>query len=297
MALNEVRQIKVEPRPAVGNLDALEACVADEAGRSLFVAEQDWNIWRYGAEPTDPTGVADRAMVDKEQSEGGHFMREAEGLAVINDASGAGYLIASSQGDFTFTVYRSTAPYDFVRKVKIVGSATADGCERTDGIDAVAANLGPAFPNGVFMCQDNTNAAPAPGNMNFKLVRLETIGAHGRRAAAGPVATRPRPPPHRWVPDRSQDLRLRPAPAGGDNLPQRLGLLDARFGRPGLPLRGRQNPRRRARDPARQRRGPRAHPQRERLLGDQRPGRRVRLRRRRPPWRPGRGPPHHRRDR
>jgi 3-phytase len=176
VAMERVRSIPVEPRGAVAPdpNDPLEGCVADEAGRSLFVGEQDWHIWRYGAEPTDPTGTADRVKVDSDVSEGGHFKRDLEGLTVVNEPGG-GYLIGSSQGDHTYTVYRSTAPYEFVRKVKVVGSATADGCERTDGIDAVAANLGPAFPRGIFVCQDNYNEAPAPGNMNFKFVRLEHV--------------------------------------------------------------------------------------------------------------------------
>ncbi len=177
VALEEVREMYAAPRGTVGGdpNDALEGCVADEVGRSLFVGEQDWHIWRYGAEPTDPTGTGDRVMVDKDESEGGHFKRDVEGLTLVNTPGGGGYLIASSQGDYTYTVYRSTAPYDFIRKVKVTGSATSDGCERTDGIDAVAANLGPAFPQGIFVCQDNTNKEPAPGNMNFKFVRLEHV--------------------------------------------------------------------------------------------------------------------------
>jgi 3-phytase len=177
VALDEVRQIKTEPRGTVGvdANDALEGCVADEVGKSLFVGEQDWHIWRYGAEPTDPTGTADRVMVDKDESEGGHFARDVEGLTLVNEPGGGGYLIASSQGDHSYTVYRSSPPYEFVRKVHVVGSATSDGCERTDGIDAVAANLGPAFPRGLFVCQDNANKDPAPGNQNFKFVRLESF--------------------------------------------------------------------------------------------------------------------------
>ena len=202
VAVEEVRQIKVEPQGTVGGdlNDALEGCVADEAGRSLFVGEQDWHIWRYGAEPTDPTGTVDRVSVDTDLSEGGHFARDVEGLAVVNEPGGAGYLIASSQGDHSYTVYRSRAPYEFVRKVQVVKSAVSDGCERTDGIDAVAANLGPAFPRGLFVCQDNENQAPAPGNQNLKFVPLESFLPLG--AAPDPVPgpetptpTGPQPPP------------------------------------------------------------------------------------------------------
>jgi 3-phytase len=177
VATRAVRTIEVDPRaPADANgNDALEGCAADDEGGSLFVGEQDWYLWRYGAEPADPSGTAgDRALVDSDVSEGGHFSRDVEGLTVVNEPGG-GFLLASSQGDFTFNVYRRTAPYDFVRKVRIAKSPTADGCERTDGIDAVAADLGPAFPRGIFICQDNTNTDPAAGHMNFKFARLEHV--------------------------------------------------------------------------------------------------------------------------
>jgi 3-phytase len=203
VAVNEVRQIKVEPRGTVGvDLnDALEGCVADEAGRSLFVGEQDWHIWRYGAEPTDPTGLADRVSVDRDVSEGGHFARDVEGLALVNEPGGGGFLIASSQGDHSFTVYRSSPPYEFVRKVDVVDSPTADGCDRTDGIDAAAANLGPAFPQGLFVCQDNANTDPLAGNQNFKFVRLETFLPLGAAPDPGtgpppPADPEPQPGPH-----------------------------------------------------------------------------------------------------
>ena len=86
-----------------------------------------------------------------------------------------GFLIASSQGDFTYNLYRRTAPHELLRKVAVADGPNADGCERTDGIDAVAAPLGPAFPRGLFVCQDNTNIEPAKGNQNFKYVPLEAI--------------------------------------------------------------------------------------------------------------------------
>jgi myo-inositol-hexaphosphate 3-phosphohydrolase len=200
VALKQVRHIDVQPRGTVGGdpNDALEGCVADEVGHSLFVGEQDWSIWRYGAEPTDPGGTADRVIVDQDVSEGGHFARDVEGLTVVNEPGGGGYLIASSQGDHTFTVYRTSPPYEFVRKVDVVDSATADGCERTDGVDAVAADLGPAFPRGLFVCQDNANTEPAAGSQNFKFVRLETFLPLGpaRPDTGSEPEPQPSPPAH-----------------------------------------------------------------------------------------------------
>ena len=58
-------------------------------------------------------------------------------------------------------------------------STVADGCERTDGIAAYAGNLGPLYPKGIFVCQDNINRAPCIGNQDFKYTKLEKILAVG----------------------------------------------------------------------------------------------------------------------
>ncbi|MGH9155350.1 MAG: phytase [Acidimicrobiales bacterium] len=81
-------------------------------------------------------------------------------------------------------------------KCRVVASATADGCDRTDGLEAVVGNFGPQFPYGSFVCQDNANLAPHPGNMNFKLVRLESIIPEVMTLTTPtPPTTQPRPEP------------------------------------------------------------------------------------------------------
>ena len=189
-----VRTIDIQARTSDGKDAPLEACAADDRGRSLFAGESDWSLWRYGAEPGDPAGTSDRVEVDKTYEFGGHFEADIEGHTVLNLPNGEGFLIASSQGDATFNVFRSTAPYEFIRKFRVVASATADGCNRTDGIEAVAGNFGPEFPYGFFVCQDNANTAPHPGNMNMKLVRLEQILPEVMTATA-PTTTTTQPPP------------------------------------------------------------------------------------------------------
>ena len=203
-----VREVATQPRPRAdtGGNDYLEGCAADDRGAGVFVAEQDWHIWRYGAEPGD---TDQRDMIDREEDEDGHFTRDVEGMTVVHDG-GDGYLIASSQGDDSFNVYRSTAPYTFLRKVRVVAGPAADGCQRTDGIDAVAADLGPDFPRGLFVCQDNANTAPAPGNQNYKYVPLEVVL---------PLADGPAPPPDDQQPPAGPEPPARPKPPPGDPSP------------------------------------------------------------------------------
>ena len=156
-----------------------EGCVADDAAAQYFVSEEDFAIWRYGAEPTDPTGPAARTAVDTVGASG-HLIADAEGLAIVPQAGGGGYLLASAQGSSNndgvgfVTVYRRQAPHEFVKRFQVVAGSATDGCGRTDGIEATPAALGPLFPSGLFVCQDNSNTVPgSAGNQNFKLVRLE----------------------------------------------------------------------------------------------------------------------------
>lgn len=152
---------------------AAGGCVADDDAGRLFVSEAGWGIWRYDAEP-DASPV-DRHRVDRTGS-GGHLTADVEGLALVQQPGRRGYLLASSEGDGTFAVYRRGKKQEWLGQREVVDGEGADGCSDTDGIEAVAANLGPDFPAGIFVCHDGRNTSPgSAGRQNFKYVRLERI--------------------------------------------------------------------------------------------------------------------------
>lgn len=145
---------------------AVEGCYADETTGKLYLGEEDAGVWVYGAEPTAGTG---RTKLDSTGS-GGHITADTEGITAAGNR-----IYVSSQGSDDFTVYdRTTRAY--LGRFSVAGGTAADDCEDTDGIDATAADLGPAFPQGVFICQDGSNGAPGTsGNQNFKFVPLQRI--------------------------------------------------------------------------------------------------------------------------
>ena len=158
----------------------VEGCVADDELGDLYISEENVAIWKYGAEPTDPTNTASRVAVDRTIAAGGHIRPDAEGLTIVYQPGGTGYLIASSQAASdtlnSYLVYERQGANTFIRSFRVTNGTTVDGCGRTDGIDALAADLGPAFPNGIFICQDNNNTVPgSSGNQNFKFVPLERV--------------------------------------------------------------------------------------------------------------------------
>jgi 3-phytase len=142
-----------------------EGMVADDETGFFYIAEEDFAIHKYGAEPDSsypPTIVA---------SVGSHLVADIEGLTIYYGLNGTGYLIASSQGNNTYAIYdRATGA--FVASFKISSRNGIDSVSDTDGIDVISTPLGPSFPFGMFIAQDGENSG---ANQNFKIVPWKKI--------------------------------------------------------------------------------------------------------------------------
>ena len=155
-----------------------EGCVADDDTGALFVSEEDVGLWKYDAEPTGGTA---RIAVDRLVSAGGNLQADVEGVTLATLPGGAGYVITSAQNvsnpnNSFFAVYQRTAPHALVKTFRVTNGTSSDDCDRTDGVAVTTESLGPNFPSGMFVCQDNNNDSPgASGNQGLKFVRLETV--------------------------------------------------------------------------------------------------------------------------
>lgn len=138
-----------------------EGCVVDPSDGTLYVGEEDAGIWRFRPGETNGTIVA---AVDNQQ-----LVADVEGLAIWSGANSS-YLVASSQGDNAYAVFRlpDVAPVGRFR----VAAGTFGSTEETDGIEIASGNFGPNYPNGLFVAQDGHNA---PHAQNFKLVSWKAI--------------------------------------------------------------------------------------------------------------------------
>jgi 3-phytase len=137
-----------------------EGCVVDERTATLYVGEEDRGIWAMALRPS---GSARQALVA--QTDGSTLVADVEGLALAPQGRRQGWLVASSQGDNAFVVYRlpELTPVGRFR----VGGGALGAVEETDGIDLVLGNFGPGFEQGLLVTQDGDNA---PAAQNFKLV-------------------------------------------------------------------------------------------------------------------------------
>jgi 3-phytase len=157
----------------------IEACVADDELGFLYIGEEKVGIWKYAAEPG---GGEARIAVDS-TGPTGFLTPDVEGLSIFLGVAGTGYLIASSQGRDAFNVYRREGRNEYVATFAIEEGNGIDRVTKSDGVDVLNANLGPRFPDGVFVTQDNDNDG---GRQNFKLVPWPAIEAVIRQASGAP---------------------------------------------------------------------------------------------------------------
>jgi len=154
-----VRSLRVPTQP--------EGCAVDARTNTLFVGEEAAGIWRFDSSAEGPTSGELVARVDKK-----HLVADVEGLAIAADGADGGLLIASSQGDNSFALYRlpDMTPAGRFR----IAQGKLGGVEETDGIALALGDFGPAFPDGLFVAQDGENN---PHAQNFKLVPWAKIVA------------------------------------------------------------------------------------------------------------------------
>jgi len=152
-----VRSLSVPSQP--------EGCVVDARNGQLFVGEEDAGIWRFDARADGPAAGRLVARVDRKQ-----LVADVEGLAIAPEGADGGWLVASSQGDNAFALYRlpDMAPAGRFR----IARGRFGSVEDTDGIALALGDFGPGYPGGLFVAQDGKNR---PRAQNFKLLPWASI--------------------------------------------------------------------------------------------------------------------------
>ena len=147
-----------------------EGLIADDELGYVYLAEEDvGGIWKFGAEPTDPT--TGTKLPDSLTTElGGRITQDIKGLMMYFASGGRGYIIAVSQGGNSFHLFNRD-DNKWVGEFKVVACNGIDAVTGIDGADVTNVNLGPAFPQGMFATQDTANE----GNQNFKFVPWQNI--------------------------------------------------------------------------------------------------------------------------
>ncbi|WP_252177035.1 phytase [Endozoicomonas sp. 4G] len=160
-----VRTLSVNSQP--------EGCVVDDETDTLYLGEENYGIWAFDAQPNAGTEATELARIDNKT-----LTADVEGLTLFNNGF-VKYLIASSQGSNSYTIYDLNNNNEVVGTFALIGddSKGLDGASDTDGIDVIAADLGENYPEGLFIAQDwyNIDKNYENENQNFKLASWKSI--------------------------------------------------------------------------------------------------------------------------
>jgi myo-inositol-hexaphosphate 3-phosphohydrolase len=76
----------------------------------FYLGEERVGIWKFKAEPDNGNL---KPLIDKTTSNGGNLTPEVEGLTIYYASKTEGYLIASNQGNDTYTVYNRAGDNEY----------------------------------------------------------------------------------------------------------------------------------------------------------------------------------------
>ena len=137
-----------------------EGCVVDPRSETLYVGEENVGIWTFDARARGPVLGKLAVRVD-----GTRLVADVEGLALAPQGRNGGWLVASSQGDNAYVLFR-LPDLAYAGRFRIAAGQFGS-VEETDGIELKLGNFGPDYPAGLFVAQDGMNE---PAAQNFKLV-------------------------------------------------------------------------------------------------------------------------------
>lgn len=180
-----------------GELPQVEGMVVDPATGTLYAGQEDVGIWRLHADLTGKPQLVDKVReygvpgtydpateectAGADPGYGGKRLKaDVEGLTLLDEGDGDGYLLASSQGDDTFAAYDREVSdrnaYEGGFRVT-AASAALDGSEECDGAAVLNKPLGAAFPHGLLVVQDghDTPGDAERPSTGFKFVDLGDV--------------------------------------------------------------------------------------------------------------------------
>jgi len=151
-----------------------EGCVIDDVTGRLYIAEENTALWQYDLDPASGTA---RTAVEALPSQ--KLVADIEGLTLLRDG-GQTYLIASSQGDSAFAVWRVEGETPVYQgRFSVYPGNGIDAVTGTDGVAALGGQVGP-YGKGVVVMQDDSDTdgetpATARQRQNFKIVDWNEI--------------------------------------------------------------------------------------------------------------------------
>lgn len=117
-----------------------ESVCVDDALGFVYYSDETVGTRKYFADPEAKNAAVEQGFFNRTRTEGDH-----EGIAIWGD-----YLICTDQrpGNSAYRVFRRNGKNEYVGEF-------LGGADETDGIEATSVNLGPRFPQGIFIAMNS----------------------------------------------------------------------------------------------------------------------------------------------
>ncbi|WP_257090369.1 phytase [Sphingobacterium sp. E70] len=122
----------------------VEAIAVDNELGFIYYSDEQFGVRKYVADPA----AKDDGELTVFAQEG--FSADHEGIAIYKTGATTGYILVSNQGSQSFMVYPREGSNSDPDRYELLAEIPVSAME-TDGADATNVNLGPNFPQGIFV--------------------------------------------------------------------------------------------------------------------------------------------------
>ncbi len=155
----KVREFRVDTQP--------EGMVADDENGILYVGEEGRGIWKFNAFADADTS---KEFIAQSDTSNKNISYDIEGLSLYYGPNNGGYLIASSQGNYSYAIFERGGDNNYITSFSI-SEDIVDAVEETDGLAVSNASFGDKYQMGLLVVQDGYNyEGDSLANQNFKYV-------------------------------------------------------------------------------------------------------------------------------
>lgn len=163
MINSKVNTFKVNSQP--------EGMVADDETATLYIGVEEEAIFKASLKPGNDAKLK---MLNQSDKSNPNIQHDIEGLTIFR-FGGKKYLIASSQGNFSYAVFEIGKTERYVTNF-VISENSIDGVEETDGLDVSTFTYSGKYPNGIFVVQDGFNFdEKSSKTQNFKIIPMDSV--------------------------------------------------------------------------------------------------------------------------
>ena len=125
----------------------IESIAVDDELGFIYYSDEGFGVRKYYADPAK--GNQELVLFGQKD-----FKEDVEGISIYDTGNGKGYILISNQQADTFNVYRREGDNGNTNQHYRIAEIPVSTKE-SDGSEVVNVNLGPKFPNGVFVAMTN----------------------------------------------------------------------------------------------------------------------------------------------